>query len=90
MPRQNQDQPVEEILASIKKHWDAMLALQDLLVTRAKIQSYTEKQFEDLAQVARESIELVNKVHVGDVIQSDWIEQRDLLMERARRLLVDA
>ncbi|HLZ59333.1 MAG TPA: hypothetical protein VKR06_20510 [Ktedonosporobacter sp.] len=85
----DQDQPLDAILASMKKHQEALLALQDLLVTRAKLQSYTEKQFNDLAQVAREGIELVGKVQAGDVVQPDWIAERDTLVNSARRLISD-
>ncbi len=85
----DQDQPIEEILVEMKKHYDTVLALQEILITRAKLQGYTERQFNDLVQVARDSIEFMNNVRVGDVIQPEWIEERNMLVERAQRLIAD-
>ncbi|MBV9231646.1 MAG: hypothetical protein JOZ18_20215 [Chloroflexi bacterium] len=85
-----QDQPVDEILKRMRRHQDALNALREILITRVKLQYYTETQFKDLVVLAREGIALLDRYKAGDVIGPEWIEERDSLVERAQRLIQDA
>ena len=84
------DQPVERILAAIKKQHEQLNALQETVNTRARLQEYTEKQFNALVDVVRDAIELGERLHVGDVVTQEWITRRDELIVMARRLIQDA
>jgi hypothetical protein len=85
-----QDQPVDEILKRMKRHQDALNALREILVTRVKLQYYTETQFNELLALAREGMALLDRYNVGDVIGPEWIAERDTLVERAQRLIQGA
>lgn len=84
------DQPVERVLAAIKKQQEQLNALQETVNTRARLQEYTEKQFNALVDVARDGIELVEELHAGDTVTQEWIIRRDELVAMARRLIQDA
>lgn len=84
-----QDQPVELIIAAIKKQQEQLNALQESLTTRARLQEYTEKQFNALADVARGGIELVERLHIGDTVTQEWVNRRNELVAEARRLIQD-
>jgi hypothetical protein len=83
------DQPVEQVLAAIKKQQEQLNALQESVNTRARLQEYTENQFNALVDVARGGIELVERLHVGDTVTQEWITRRDELVAVARRLIQD-
>jgi hypothetical protein len=85
-----QDQTVEQIISALRSHQKESTALQESLFTRARLQEYTETQFNELALVARDGIELVQKLEEGDVVSADWIARRDELVKLARRLIQDA
>ncbi|MBO0778460.1 MAG: hypothetical protein J2P37_06480 [Ktedonobacteraceae bacterium] len=80
----------DDFNAAVKKQQELETALLETLVTRAQLQEYTERQFNDLVQVAREGIKLVMEVVPGDVVRPEWTAQRDVLVERAQRLIQDA
>jgi hypothetical protein len=77
------------MVSAIRSHQEASTSLQDSLFTRARLQEYTETQFNALARVARDGIELVQSLAEGDVVNADWIIRRDELVELARRLIQD-
>jgi hypothetical protein len=77
------------MIAAIKFHQKESTSLQDSLFTRARLQEYTEIQFNELARVARDGIELVQRLKKGDVVSEDWIVRRDELVALARRLIQD-
>lgn len=83
------DQTVEQIIFSIRSHQKAATSLQDSLFTRARLQEYTEIQFNELARVAMDSIELVQRLNKGDLVSEDWINRRDELVALTRRLIQD-
>ncbi len=84
-----QDLAVEQILATIKKQQEALNALQDSLYMRARLQEYTEIQFNELVRVARRGIECVQKLEKGEVVSAEWIAEREEIVELARRLIQD-
>ncbi len=84
------DQPVERVLAAIKQQQEQLNALQESVNTRARLQEYTEKQFNTLVDIARGGIELVERLHVGDIVTQEWADRRDELVAMARRLIQDA
>jgi len=84
-----QDQTVEQMISALRSHQKESASLQDSLFTRARLQEYTEIQFNELANVAREGIELVQKLQKGDIVSEDWIARRDELVDLARRLIQD-
>jgi hypothetical protein len=85
-----QDQTVEQMISALRSHQKESAALLDSLFTRARLQEYTEIQFNELANVSREGIELVQRLKKGDVVSEDWIVKRDELVDLARRLIQDA
>lgn len=84
-----QDQTVEQMIAVLKARQKELTALQDSLFTRARLQEYTEIQFNELASVTRDGIELVQRLKKGDVVSEDWIARRDELVDLTRRLTQD-
>jgi hypothetical protein len=83
------DQTVEQMISALRSHQKAATSLEDSLFTRARLQEYTEIQFNELARVARDGIELVQQLKKGDTISEDWISRRDELVALARRLIQD-
>lgn len=84
-----QDQTVEQMISALRSYQKESAALLDSLFTRARLQEYTEIQFNELASVAREGIELVQRLKKGDVVSEDWTVKRDELVDLARRLIQD-
>jgi hypothetical protein len=84
------DLSVKQVLAEMSKHYKALDELQEMLITRAQLQEYTEEQFNALAMLAKEGVELVGRFREGDVIDAEWIATRDSLVGRAQRLIQDA
>ncbi|HZR41748.1 MAG TPA: hypothetical protein VFB12_16630 [Ktedonobacteraceae bacterium] len=80
---------VDQIVVEIERHKVALEALQRALITRAQLQAWSEKQYNDLVELAKEGIEFFSEAQVGDVVTTDWIEQRDELVARARRFIID-
>lgn len=85
-----QDMTVEQLLGEIKDHQEILLSLQEELNTRARLQHYTETQFNELALVAKEGIILVESALPGVLLTPPWFEKRDELVGRARHLIQDA
>jgi hypothetical protein len=85
-----QDMYVSQIHGEIRKHLAALNALQEALITRAKLQEYTELQFDALVKVAKEGIAFVNAMREGDVIGPEWIARRDEIAGRAQRIIEDS
>lgn len=81
------DLGIDQVLAEISKHQAALADLQDILVTHARLQAYTEHQYDELVLLAYEGIAFLNALKVGDVIDQEWCEARDVLLERARKLI---
>jgi CHAD domain-containing protein len=84
-----QDQTVEQMISALRSLQKESTSLQDSLFTRARLQEYTEIQFNELASVVRDGIELVQRLKKGDVVSEDWIARRDELVDLARRLIQD-
>jgi hypothetical protein len=82
------DLGIDQVLAEISNHRAALAELQDILVTHARLQAYTERQYDELVVLAHEGILFVNALKVGDVIDQEWCEARDNLLERARKLIL--
>jgi hypothetical protein len=80
---------VDQIVAEMERHEVAQEALQRALITRAQLQAWSEQQYNDLVELAKEGIEFFSEAQVGDVVTADWIEQRDELVARARRFIID-
>ena len=81
------DLGIDQVLAEINKHRAALVDLQDILVTHARLQAYTEYQYDELVLLAYEGIAFLNALKAGDVINQEWCEARDILLDRARKLI---
>jgi hypothetical protein len=60
-----------------------------MLITRARLQDYTETQYAALVSLAREGMGFLASIRAGDVITQERIAQRDDLARRAERFLSD-
>jgi hypothetical protein len=79
----------EDSIAFLQKQQEVEIALLEALVTRTRLQEYTERQFNELVQVAREGIDLVMTVKEGESVGPEWIERRNELVGMAQRLIQD-
>jgi hypothetical protein len=86
-PMARQDQTVDQIVSALRLQQKNLIALQDSLITRARLQEYTEIQFNALAHVAKDGIELVQSLEEGSIVSADWVARRNELVELARRLI---
>lgn len=84
------DHSVAQIITAIKKQQRMLDTLQEVLVTRAQLQEYTETQFNALVDTTKHGLELIEKLNIGDTITQEWVDRRNELVEMARRLIQDA
>jgi hypothetical protein len=63
--------------------------LRDMLITRARLEDYTETQYAALVELAREGMAVLASVQAGDTIAPEWVAQRDEVVRRAERFLSD-
>jgi hypothetical protein len=85
-----EDQSVQQLLTQIQQQLQPLTELSTLLVTRAEIQAYTEDLYNQLVSLAHEGIQFLGSVQLGQVIDSEWIEQRNEIVQQAQRLVLDA
>jgi hypothetical protein len=81
---------IDEILAAVRAQQAQRDALRDMLVTRAKLENYTETQYAALVELAREWMDVLASVQAGETITPEWIARRDDVVRRAGRFLLDA
>ncbi|QBD78066.1 hypothetical protein EPA93_19525 [Ktedonosporobacter rubrisoli] len=80
---------IEYLLSAMDRHQEAWKALQASLITRAKLQAYTESQYDEVVLLAKEGLEFIIKLQAGDTISAEWVAARDNLVARAQRLILD-
>jgi len=85
-----EDQSVQQLLAQIQQQLQPLTELSTLLITRAEIQAYTEDLYNQLVSLAHEGIQFLGSVQLGQVIDSEWIGQRNEIVQQAQRLVLDA
>jgi hypothetical protein len=85
-----EDQSVQQLLTQIQQQLQPLTELSTLLITRAEIQAYTEDLYNQLVNLAHEGIQFLGSVQLGQVIDSEWIEERDGIVQHAQRLVLDA
>jgi len=85
-----EDQSVQQLLAQIQQQLQPLTELSTLLITRAEIQAYTEDLYNQLVSLAHEGIQFLGSVQLGQVIDSEWIEERNEIVQQAQRLVLDA
>lgn len=84
-----QDLPVHQLLAEMKRCSKLTNDLQEALVRHARQQEITEIHYNTLVRLAKEGIEFLSNTRLGDYIDERWIAQRDDLAERASSQLQD-
>jgi hypothetical protein len=84
------DPSVDQILAAIQKQQEESMELLELLADHARLQAYTEHQYDLLVELAHEGIGFLLELNAGDVISETYLAKRDELVGRAQRLLLDA
>ena len=85
-----EDRSVQQLLTQIQQQLQPLTELSTLLVTRAEIQAYTEDLYNQLVSLAHAGIQFLGSVQLGQVIDSEWIEQRNEIVQQAQRLVLDA
>jgi hypothetical protein len=80
---------IDEILAAIRTQQTQRDALRDMLVTRARLEDYTEVQYTALVELAREGMNVLAALQAGDTVVSEWIARRADVVRRAGRFLSD-
>ncbi len=83
------DHSVAQIITAIKKQQRMLDTLQEVLVTRAQLQEYTETQFNALVDITKHGLELIEKLNVGDTITQEWVDRRDNFIGMAHRIIQD-
>lgn len=83
------DLSIDQEIQVIRRHWEAIRDSIERLSVRAYNQDYAEKHSNALGMLAYEGMAFVGQTQKGDVIDDQWIELRDSLIHRARRLLSD-
>jgi hypothetical protein len=79
----------KEYLAEIARLLQPVSELSRHLVTQADIQIYTESLYNQLVALMYESMELLGQMQEGQIVTSGWIAQRDDLIRRAEKLILD-
>ena len=85
-----EDRSVQQLLTQIQQQLQPLTELSTLLITRAEIQAHTEDLYNQLVNLAHEGIQFLGSVQLGQVIDSEWIEERDGIVQHAQRLVLDA
>ncbi|GCE19079.1 hypothetical protein [Dictyobacter kobayashii] len=85
-----EDRPVKQILAEIHQQLKPLSELAASIITQAELQAYTEDLYNQLIEVAYDGIAFVTSLEVGQVITQEEIDERDKLVARAQRLILDA
>ena len=78
---------VEKIIARIHEHEHALQVLQEQVVQYAQQQAEIEQRYDVLLLQAYHTIEFLNQLQVGQVIDAAWIAERDRLVTETCRLL---
>jgi len=81
---------VQRLVAEMKRHQKICDTFLQELIIRAALQEHSEQQFDKLASVAQEGVDLVSLLKKGDRIDEEWIDKRNWLVEQAQRLIDDA
>jgi hypothetical protein len=78
---------IEKVLARIHEHTHALQVLQEQVVQYARQQAETEQRYDTLLLQVHHTIEWLNQLQVGQVIDARWIAERDRLVKETCRLL---
>ena len=78
---------IQELEGHFQHLYDALGEVAEALSTHAAIAHYAEQQFEALAEVAREGLQLVQDITSGAAITPLWLAQRDRFVIRVLRLI---
>ncbi|MBE3560875.1 MAG: hypothetical protein IMW89_16895 [Ktedonobacteraceae bacterium] len=88
---------VEQILTEMQKVQEAMQKLQttyntylQTLITRARMQEYTENQYNTLLQIAKAGTEMVLKLKEGDIVSAEWEARSHELARQATKLVQES
>ncbi|GHO86621.1 hypothetical protein [Dictyobacter formicarum] len=81
---------VREILLEIHQKLKPLSELSASIITQAELQAYTENLYNQLVQVAYDGINYVKKLEVGQTVTQEMLDERDMLVARAQRLILDA
>jgi len=78
---------MQELEGHFQHLYDALGEVAEALSTHAAIAHYAEQQFDALAEVSREGLQLVQDITSGTAITPLWLAQRDRFMIRVLRLI---
>lgn len=85
-----EEKNVREILFEIHQKLKPLSELSASIITQAELQAYTEDLYNQLVQVAYNGIGFVQKLEVGQTVTQEIVDERDALVARAQRLILDA
>ena len=85
-----EERTVRQLISEIHQQLKPISELSASVVTQAELQSYTEDLYNQLVQVAYDGIGFVSQLEPGQVFTAEMAKQRDELVARAQRLILDA
>ncbi len=85
-----EDKETRKMLSQITSQLKPLSELSMAIIMKADLQAYTEEQYDQLVALAHEGMAFLAQLQLGDTITSEWIKERDNLVERAQRLIADA
>ncbi|HEY4036328.1 MAG TPA: hypothetical protein VGL94_20405 [Ktedonobacteraceae bacterium] len=85
-----EDKTTSQLLADMVQMLKPVSEISQEVVTRADLQAYTENLYNQLVSLAYEGIDFLRNTELEQVISPEWIAERDELVVRAERLVLDA
>ncbi|GLV58358.1 hypothetical protein KDH_51910 [Dictyobacter sp. S3.2.2.5] len=85
-----EEKSVGEILLEIHQSLKPLAELSAAIITQAELQAYTENLYNQLVQVAYDGISYLKTLEVGQTVTQEMLDERDELLARAHRLILDA
>ncbi|GCE05107.1 hypothetical protein [Dictyobacter aurantiacus] len=85
-----EEKSVRETLLEIHQSLKPLAELSAAIITQAELQAYTENLYNQLVQVAYDGISYLKKLEVGQIVTQEMVNERDALLARAHRLILDA
>ena len=80
---------MDQILAVMDKHKMLWENLQEELITRARLQGISEKQYDLCVNLLKESMDFVRILQAGQIVTEQQMARRNELLRQAHRLIVD-
>lgn len=85
-----EERTVRQTLVEVHRQLKSISELSASIVTQAELQAYTEDLYNQLVQICYDGIDFLGTLELGQVVTQDLLTERDKLVARAQRLILDA